>query len=648
MEIFSKMLIRKTLTIITLLLVGIVFHNCSTIKNENISFDWGYYINKANTNESKVPHYNLPDPLIKQNGEKVENRLTWLKKRRPEILKLYENEIYGVVPEWNGKIEFITTKEFLNSLDGKASLKEVTVSFINGVNTVEMNMLIYTPNKEKKKHPLFVGLNFFGNHTVYPDSNITIADGYVINKEAINVKNHKSTEAKRGVMKDRWQVEKLIDKGYGLATIFYGDLDPDYDDGFQNGIHPLFYKEEQSKPKEDEWGSISAWAWGLSRAMDYFETDSQIDENKIAVIGHSRLGKTALWAGAQDKRFAITISNNSGSGGAALFRRKFGETINVSIEYAPQWYCGNFKKYNENEETLPIDQHMLISLIAPRPVYIASAEEDIWADPKGEFLSAKHAVPVYHLFNKKGIESEDIPTVNNPVRNSIGYHIRSGKHDLTEYDWNNYINFADKHFANKKKVALTFDDGPDSLFTEQILDVLKENNVKATFFLVGKNMEKYPNVVKRISKEGHLIGNHSCSHPHLNKIICTDSLSNELVSVDSLLENIYGIRTKYFRPPYGHLRDDQKEYLENKGYEVTMWDIDPKDWDIEHTTKNDIINSIKEDIFDGANILLHSTNASPTRSVRYRNYKRTVEALPEIITFLKSKDYKFVTIEAIQ
>ncbi|MEN8192130.1 MAG: acetylxylan esterase [Bacteroidota bacterium] len=451
------MLIKKNIRIkissklfYSVIIISLVafLYSCSSIKKEK-SFNWGYYIDKANTDESQVPQYKLPDVLVTEEGEVVKNRLTWLQKRRSEILELYKNEIYGRVPQWNGSVEFKTTKEIPNSLNDKATMKEVTASFINKGDTVKMNVLIYLPNDGKEKHPLFVGLNFFGNHTVCPDTNITIVNGYVINKKAINVKNHKSTEAKRGVMKERWQVEKLIDKGYGLATIFYGDLDPDFDDGFQNGIHPLFYKEGQTKPKDNEWGSISAWAWGLSRAMDYFETDSTINENKIAVVGHSRLGKAALWAGAQDKRFAITISNNSGSGGAALFRRKFGETIDVSVAYAPQWYCDNFKKYVDNENKLPIDQHMLISLIVPRAVYIASAEEDTWADPKGEFLSAKYATPVYNLFNKKGIESDKMFELNQPTMNSVGYHIRSGKHDLTEYDWNNYINFADKHYFVK-------------------------------------------------------------------------------------------------------------------------------------------------------------------------------------------------------
>ena len=406
---------------------------CFTISAQEINYD-----------ESKIPPYSLPDPLVATNGKVIRTKKDWKEKRRPEIFALFESRMFGKAPGKPNGLHFKLLSEDKNALGGTATRKEVAVFFTKD-ETHSMTILMFLPNKKKTPVPLFVGLNFDGNYTIDNDPGITITSGWVPGNKMIT--NNKANPALRGSASSQWPVALLIERGYGLATIYSGDIDPDFDDGFQNGVHPLFYGKDQTQPRADQWGTLAAWAWGLSRAMDYFEKDKAIDKKRVAVIGHSRMGKTALWAGACDQRFALVVSNNSGCGGAALSRRRIGETVERINGYFPHWFCNNFKLYNNDEDALPIDQHELIALIAPRPVYIASAEEDRWADPKGEFLSGVFANPVYALFGLPGLPVEEMPEANQSIQSGfIGYHIRTGQHDLTSFDWEQYLDFADKHF----------------------------------------------------------------------------------------------------------------------------------------------------------------------------------------------------------
>ena len=415
----------------------------------------------ANYDESEVRPYSLPNPLIGSDGAQIKTAKQWQKQRRGEVLGLFETHVYGRTPE-PSKIKFKQTSEDKNALGGRATRKEVTVFLTGKENGPTMDLLIFIPNGAKKPVPTFVGLNFTGNHSVHADPTIALARCWLREARDGSVTNNRATEAGRGKEASRWQVEKIIDRGYALVTACYCDLEPDHADGYKNGIRSIL---RPKKPKDftpgpavkgapadaapDEWGAIGAYAYGLSRAMDYIEKDNAFDGKRVAVMGHSRLGKSALWAGAQDERFAIIISNNSGEGGASLSKRNFGESVERINTSFPHWFCANFKKYNNNEKELPVDQHMLIALMAPRPVYIASAKEDTWADPKGEFLAGKHAEPVYKLFGLDGLGVADMPEVDHPVGDTIGYHIRTGKHDVTAYDWEQYLNFADRHFKRK-------------------------------------------------------------------------------------------------------------------------------------------------------------------------------------------------------
>ena len=313
-----------------------------------------------------------------------------------------------------------------------------------------MHLLLFQPNGTAPEGgwPVFLGLNFFGNASVHPDRAITLPTAWMRKSPPHHIVNHRATEATRGTHASRWQIEMVLKRGYATATAYYGDLCPDRPEGLTEAVGALFGTRADAKREGDEWGAIGIWAWGLSRAMDYLVTDPELDDRRVALHGHSRLGKAALWAGAQDERFALVISNNSGSAGAKLMRRHFGSTIAFATSSFPFWFSRNYATYSNRDQEVPVDQHQLIALIAPRAVHVGSAIEDLRADPRGEFSSVKGAEPVYQLFGKRGLGVSDMPAVDQPVLgDAMAYHVRSGKHDITAYDWAQYLDFADRELA---------------------------------------------------------------------------------------------------------------------------------------------------------------------------------------------------------
>lgn len=396
----------------------------------------------GNYDEARVPAYALPDPLVTRDGTRITSAAQW-PARRAEILESFATSVYGRTPRERVPVRVEVREADAVALSGRALRSQVTLRFGGEPGGPFLDLLFYRPREARTPVPFFLGLNFDGNHTVSRDPGIHLARCWI--DAGPGVVDHRATEAARGASASRWPLEAILARGYGVATACYGDLDPDFDDGFANGVHALFRRPGQKGRTPEEWGSIGAWAWGLSRALDHLETLDGVDAKRVAVIGHSRLGKTALWAAAQDERFWLVVSNDSGEGGAALARRMFGETVKDLNARFPHWFSEAFRRFDGDVPALPVDQHMLLALTAPRPLYVASATEDLWADPKGEFLAAAAAEPVYRLLGREGLGVAEPPPPDTPVGKTIGYHLRTGKHDLTAWDWERYLDFADRH-----------------------------------------------------------------------------------------------------------------------------------------------------------------------------------------------------------
>lgn len=382
----------------------------------------------------------LPDALVSTGGRRIETAGEWTAQRRPELLKLFSETMFGNPIPAPAGIGFKLIERSEKALGGKAIRIQGDIVCKGISQPNPFRLLVYLPAKADKPVPVFFGLNFNGNHSISFDPGILIPEW-------------ETDLLPRGDRAARYDLDRILDAGYGFATIRNADIEPDRPGAWKTGVRRAFLADGVQKP--DDPATIATWAWGYSRAFDALLTIPEVDSGRIVAWGHSRLGKTALLAAANDLRFAGVISNNSGCGGASLTRHIVeggrSETLKKIIGTFPHWFALNLDPYIDREEALPIDQHELLALAAPRPVYVTSAEDDVWADPEGEFLAAREASKVYRLFGIPGIpEDAPMPNLHQPVGAGVGYHIRAGEHSVTGFDWAAYIDFMNAGLPRKQ------------------------------------------------------------------------------------------------------------------------------------------------------------------------------------------------------
>jgi hypothetical protein len=390
----------------------------------------------VNYDEAKVGSYKLPDPLVLAEGKPVRDAKTWTEKRRPEIVRLFEENQYGRAPGRPSGMTFDVFEKGTPAFEGKAIRRQVTVNFAPGK---KMDLLVYLPAHSPKPAPFLLELSFSANSKTVDDPGVKPGEVWGPDKKKI--------PASQGRSFGKVDVVRLLDAGFGFGTIYYGDIDPDFAGGIQDGVRAQFLKPGQTEPGPGEWGTIAAWAWGLSRAMDYLETDTGVDAKRVAILGVSRLGKTVMWAGAHDTRFALVIASCSGEGGAAISRRDYGETVAhlTAPSRYPYQFAANYEKFAKDVNHMPVDGNMLVALMAPRPVLLQTGDTDLWSDPKGEFLAAVAAGPVFRLLGKQGLDVDQMPPAGTGVFHTIGYFEHIGGHGTVPSDWDQYLKFLQMH-----------------------------------------------------------------------------------------------------------------------------------------------------------------------------------------------------------
>ncbi len=397
----------------------------------------------VNYHEDSVGNYILPDPLLLKNGQRVTTAGQWMKQRRPEILSLFENLQFGRTPELPMAPSFKITEANGIALAGKAIRKQVTIYLSKDTSGPKAHLLYYLPANTNRLPPLLLGLSFVTNAMAVEDAAIAFDSAWEKGQQVLETSSNFK----------KVPIASFIDAGIGYATVYYGDIEPDFKGGLIDGVRKQFLKDGQQNFAADEWGAISAWSWGLSRVMDYLQTDKDIDHKRIALNGASRLGKTVLWTGARDTRFTLIIASISGEGGAALSRRNYGETIQMITDTSRYYYqfAPNYHSFSKRANDLPMDSHMLIALIAPRPLLLQTGNEDYFSDPKGEFLAAKAAEPVYQLLQQKGLNKTNMPSAGDTTMlNTLGYYMHQGGHTILPEDYKIFIRFIQKHLMKNE------------------------------------------------------------------------------------------------------------------------------------------------------------------------------------------------------
>jgi hypothetical protein len=389
----------------------------------------------------------LPDPLVLFDGRRVTSKEQWFKERRPELKELFQHYMYGYLPPAPEKVAAKVERTDRGALGGKATLKEITLTF-GPPEMPPIHLLLVVPNQRRGPAPVFVGINFHGNHAVVRDPLVRLPTVWVPNRSG--GRDNRATEAGRGTEADGWAVDQAIDRGYAVATFYNGDIDPDRAD-VREGIQPHLIKAGKIKPGSDACGTIAAWAWGVHRCVAYLVTDPDLDKERIAAVGHSRLGKATLVAAAFDERIALAVPHQAGCGGTAPSRGKVGESVKQINDRFPHWFDAVFKEFNDQPERLPFDQHCLAALVAPRPVLFSNAVEDTWANPQGQFQVLQAADPVYRLLGVEGLEAKAMPEPGQVVASRLGYFIRPGKHSMTRQDWKAFLDFADRQLRRPEE-----------------------------------------------------------------------------------------------------------------------------------------------------------------------------------------------------